>query len=188
MNSPPISSGAHLQVGDLAPVFEERPVFGLPIQVPSGRQTQVLVFIRHLGDPFARKALAEMLERYADFDRAGVQLVAITQTELTAARDFVPRNHVLCPVVTDPEGSLQSQYGIRSDRFLLGSLKGTLSGSPARLFGAINYGHGKKAGPSRQLPAEFVIDGEGRILHLRYATSITEGPQLDDLLRAATQR
>ena len=187
MNRQADNGSGDLQTGDPAPTFEERPVFGLPVRVPTEGRPLVLVFIRHLGDPFARQTLSEIQGRYADFDRAGVLIAAVTQTDLDTARDVVPRYHVLCPVVTAPEGALQALYGIRSDRLLLGSLKGLVSGSPSRLLAALQHGHGKKAGPSRQLPAEFVIDRAGQIAHLRYSTSITDGPHLDDLLRIATR-
>jgi peroxiredoxin len=186
MNSEPQARADRLEVGDLAPSFEHRPVFGLPVSVPSGAQPLVLLFIRHLGDPFARQAIAEVQERYADFDRLGIKMAAITQTELVTARDFVPRFHVLCPVVTDPEGQLHARYGIGCDRFLMGSVKGLVRDSPGRLVAALNLGHGRLTGPARQLTAEFVIDGEGCIRAARYADSITDGPHLDDLLKVAS--
>jgi peroxiredoxin len=186
MNSKPQGSRDRLEVGDLAPPFEQRPVFGLPVTVPTSGHPLVLLFVRHLGDPFARQALAEVQKRYADFDRLGIKMAAITQTELTTARDFVPRYHVLCPVVTDPEGQLHKSYGIGCDRFLVGSLKGLVQGSPGRLAAALNLGHGKLAGPARQLTAEFVIDRAGRIAAARYAESITDGPHLNDLLKVAS--
>jgi peroxiredoxin len=174
-----------LQPGDLAPPFERRPVFGLPLRVPDGSHPQVLLFIRQLGDPFARQTVAEVQERYADFDREGIRLATITQTDLLAARDFVPRYHVLCPMVTDPDGELQQLYAIEQDRWLTQSLRAMLKSSPSRLKDALNRGVGKPSGPARQLSAEFVIDREGRLAHSRYAGSITSGPDLDQLLQIA---
>ena len=175
-----------LGVGEPAPTFEAQPVFGLPVAVPTPSQPLVLLFIRHLGDPFARQTIVEAQARYADFDRRGIKLAAVTQTDLTFARDFVPRNHVLFPIVTDPEGHLQRLYGIDRDPYLLDSLKAALTGCKSRLVAALQMGHGKKAGPFRQLPAEFVIDTNGSLVYAHYGQSITDGPNIDQLLEAAS--
>ena len=174
-----------LSAGSPAPEFERKPVFGLPVRVPDGAKTLVLLFIRHLGDPFARQTLAEVQDRYADFDRLGIKLVAITQTELVTAQDFVPRYHVLCPVITDPEGTLQAQYGIGRDGMLTGTLRGLIGTDLKRIKNALGQGHGRKAGSSRQLSAEFVIEPGGQLVYANYGQSITDGPDLDELLRIA---
>ena len=174
-----------LKAGTSAPEFERRPVFGLPIRVPDGAKTLVLLFIRHLGDPFARQTLAEVQDRFADFDRLGIKLVAITQTELVTAQDFVPRYHVLCPVINDPEGTLQGQYGIGRDEMLMGTLRGLLGTNLKRVKNALGQGHGRKAGCSRQLSAEFIIEPTGQLVYANYGQSIMDGPDLDELLRIA---
>ena len=77
-------------------------------------------------------------------------------------------------------------YGIGFDPYLLNSLKGALTGCKSRLLSSIQMGHGKKAGPMRQLPAEFVIGENGNLLYTHYGQAITEGPDLDQLLKAAS--
>ena len=120
-----------LKEGDTAPAFSARPIFGYPVEIPQGLTDGpiVLCFVPFLGSPFARRTLAMLQERYADFDRRGIRIVAITQTDLTAARDFVPRFHLLYPLITDPDGTLQSLFAIQEDRYMLSSLRSVMGGN-----------------------------------------------------------
>jgi peroxiredoxin len=176
-----------LKEGDPAPAFSARPIFGYPVEIPESLRSGpiVLVFVPYLGSPFARRTLALLQERFADFDRRGVRIVAITQTDLTAARDFVPRYHLLYPLITDPDGELQSLFDIQEDRYLLSSIRG-LIGRRQRAGGLFDFGVGWFNGPVRQLGAEFVLDRSGTVRCAHYATGVTDVPDVDALLTCAT--
>ena len=179
-----------LKEGDTAPEFQARPIFGHEVDVPDGLDTRplVLCFVPFLGSPFARRALAMLQERCADFDLIGARLVAITQTDLTAARDFVPRYHILFPVISDPDGQLQSLFDIQEDRFLLSSLRAALRGNShgARPSQSVfEFGVGWFNGPVRQLGAEFVIDHQGTVQYARYASGVMDTPDVEALLACA---
>lgn len=176
-----------LKVGDAAPAFSARPIFGYPVEIPKGLESGpvVLCFVPFLGSPFARRTLALLQERFADFDRRGIRIVAITQTELTAARDFVPRYHLLYPLITDPEGSIQELFDIQTDRYLLSSVRSLLGGGGGG-GGLMDFGVGWFNGPVRQLGAEFVLDRSGTVQFAHYATGIADVPDLDALLQCAS--
>ncbi|MFT5686669.1 MAG: peroxiredoxin [Myxococcota bacterium] len=182
---------AMLKEGDAAPAFSARPIFGYPVEVPAGLKAGpiVLFFVPFLGSPFARRTLALLQERFADFDRRGIRIVAITQTELTAARDFVPRYHLLYPLITDPEGELQSLFDIQEDRYLLSSVRSLLSGGSGATGGTgglMEFGVGWFNGPVRQLGAEFVLDRSGTVRMAHYASGVADVPDLDALLQCAS--
>jgi peroxiredoxin len=176
-----------LEKGDAAPGFSARPIFGYPVEIPQGLTDGpiVLCFVPYLGSPFARRTLATLQERFADFDRRGIRLVAVTQTELEAARDFVPRFHLLYPLITDPDGALQALYDIQEDRYMLSSLRSMVSGGSGSR-GAFQFGVGWFNGPLRQLGAEFVLDRSGTIQMAHYANGVTDSPDLDALLQCAS--
>lgn len=180
----PLAPGA-LAPGALAPGFEQRPVFGLPVVVPPPAPL-ALCFVRHLGSPVARDALARLQARFADFDRLGVRLVAVSQTDLRGAQDFVPRHHLLPALLVD-DGTLHDAYGVAA----LGALASTLSrlrpGAVRQALGSLQHGVGRPAAVDR-LPAEFLIGRDGRIGHARYGRGLHELPDLDALLSAARTR
>jgi hypothetical protein len=102
---------------------------------------------------------------------------------MATASDFVPRRHLLFPLVVDPERRLGRIYGIQEDRWLARTL-----GSPAVLLGAARawrHGHGPFDGPERQLPADFVVGMDGRLAWARYARSLAAAPDVDGLMACA---
>lgn len=176
-----------LKEGDPAPAFSARPIFGYPVEIPKSLADGpiVLCFVPFLGSPFTRRTLADLQDRYADFDRRGIRIVAVTQTDLTAARDFVPRFHLLYPLITDPDGALQGIFDIQEDRYMLSSLRSIVAGGSGSR-GAFQFGMGWFNGPLRQLGAEFVIDRSGIIRMVHYATGVTDSPDIDALLQCAS--
>lgn len=177
-----------VQVGDVAPAFVARPVFGLEFEVPppEGGRPVVLCFVRHFASPFAREAMARIQARYPDFDRAGVPLLVITRTGLTEARDFVPRHHVLAPVMVDPDGELHNRYGVGQDRLLRGTLRSAADPTVLRAaMEAVQHGHGRPHPLVTQLPAQFVVAPGGRVAHAHLGRGIFEQPDLDALLECA---
>lgn len=171
-----------LQKGDPAPPFEARPVSGLPVVCPPASGLLVLCFVRHLGSPFARQTLAELQGRFADFDRAGARVVAISHCGLTTARDFVPRHHLLFPLVADVDGALHKRFGLGHDRWFIQTMKGVARIPWRRTVRALRQGVGATGGPIRQLSAEFVVGRDGRLAHASYACHVFAGPDLDALL------
>jgi peroxiredoxin len=178
-----------IQIGEAAPHFSEKPLFGKTITIPDSLSKGPLVvhFVRHLSCPFAREALAQVQDRYADFDRVGIQVLAISQSDRTLAFDFVPRHHLLFPLVVDEGGRLRDAWSVGSDAFLLGTLKGQLrQAARTQTLRAFRHGRGLGLGQELQLGADFVIDRGGQVVHAAYHGSISDVPDLDTLLAVAS--
>jgi len=175
-----------LQAGDSAPSFTARPIFGNSIAVPSGLASEplVLCFLPILGSPYARRTLSTLQERFADFDRKGIQIAAIAPARLSDAQDFVPRYHLLFPLVADEDGHLGELYKLREDRYFLSTVRSALKGG-ASLKG-MKFGIGWLRGPLRQLGAQFVLDKHGTIQYVNYPRSLTEDVNIEDLLACAS--
>lgn len=169
-------------MGDLAPRLVLQPVFGLPVQVPAQVGPVVLVFLRHLGCPFARAAVARLQAAFPDFDRAGVGLVGLSHCAVEVARDYVPRHHLLFPLVHDATGELRARFGVGHNRRLIGGL-GALR--PAELWEALAHGKGLSRGDEAELPAELVIGGDGAVRYAHYPRSISSLPDPQALLSCA---
>ncbi|MFT5583194.1 MAG: peroxiredoxin [Cognaticolwellia sp.] len=169
-----------LTIGDPAPSFERRPVFGLPVQVPS-KTHLLLCFVRSLSSPLTRERLAQLQERHGDFDVEGIRIAVITDSEVEVAQDFVPRYHVLSPVICDPEQALFEEWGVGGHSPVLGRLRGLGVANVRGAIRALKHGMGPIERRQLRLPAQFLIQ-DGRILAAHYAQSVGEDLGLDDLL------
>ena len=170
-----------LREGDRAPAFRAQPVFGLPLEVPGDRPV-VLVFVRHLGCPYARETIWRLQESVGRVNLAGARLAVVARAGLNTARDFVPRHHVLFPVVADLDGVLFQLYRVPRYRFLKGTVASLASTRPPDLLRPLLRGAGKPSGPVDQLPAEFVVDGRGVVRYCNYPTSIFHVTDPSELL------
>ncbi len=160
-----------LTAGTAAPNFVRQPVFGLPVEVP-GSRILVLVFLRHLGCPYARESIHRLQGAVADMDLAGADLVVVTRTDLETARDFVPRNHLLFPVISDTEGTLFDLFKVHRDPMFKRSAMALLQTSFMSLVKPLKRIPGRPTGPVDQLPAEFIVDAGGIIRYSHYPNSI----------------
>lgn len=177
-----------LSVGETAPGFRAQPVFGLPVDVEkhTARYPLVICFVSSLGSPLTRQSLADLLERYADFDVKGIQVVAITRSGLDVARDFVPRYHVLFPVLSDPDGDLYNRYQVVTKGWL-SAIKTLDPRSVRTAMRSIKLGVGKPERGTSQTPAEFVVAPGGDIVYVRYGDSTSDILQVEALLTAAQE-
>lgn len=173
-----------LQVGDVAPAFRVQPVFGLPVQ--TGGRPLVVAFVRPLEGSIARAALHALQAAFPRFDAEGIGVVAFTRCDLTLARDWVPRHHLLLPLVIDDEGRWFDAYGVHRDRALLRSIAGLRPSGLVAAGRALGEGRNWPAGGGDQLPAEFVVGADGRIRYAHYGRSVLDQPDVEALWAAAT--
>jgi len=145
-----------------------------------------------LGCPFAKESLALAQEWFSEFDRLGVTVVAITQSGVELARDFVPRHQLLFPLATDPEGSVHERYEIEHvgmEKALMGALA---ERGPHGLLNAVLShrwlpGTDVQNRPHGQLPAEFLVSRDGELRYVHYAESICDMPDMEALLACAAE-
>lgn len=172
-----------LNVGDSAPPFTLQPVFGLPVALHEG--TTVIAFLRPLTGSTARTAIETLTEAWPRLDAEGIKLLAVTRTDLTFARDFVPRHHVLFPVYVDESGEVCRAYGVQSDKGLVKTLLGLRPRHLSALSVAVGNGRQLDTLPSSDLPA-YVVVRDGRVVYASYGSSALDQPEIEELWRAAT--
>lgn len=167
-----------LPVGAPAPLDRLHPVSGLPVVF--GGAPVIVVFLRDLHGTTARTALARLTEAWPALDAAGVRLAAITRTDLTYARDYVPRHHVIFPLVVDEDGSLAERFGVGGPGPLLRGLTGVRPAGVRAWLDGLSHGR-DPAWPDGQLGAELVFDRDGRVVHSRAFASVLDQPDVDTL-------
>lgn len=170
------------QVGDAAPELTLAPVFGLPVKLSVG--VNIVCFMRPLSGSTARSTIHVLTEAWPRFDAEGFKLAGITRTDLTFARDYVPRNHVLFPIVVDERGELFTQFGVKKDTGFLKTAMGFRPRHYQALQDAVALGRQTNVLPGSDLPAFFVVR-DGRFTYAHYGSSALDLPQVEELWRAS---
>ena len=145
-----------------APDLQDQPVFGLPVDLAalSAKRPVAVIFQRYLGSAHARTSLVAINGAYPAYDLEGVAVVAITDSPLPPARDFVTRYQLLFPLVCDPERAHFTAWEVPTG--------GPADLAKAALTGALtpralSLGHGRVDGRWSQRPAAYVVrDGQIR--------------------------
>jgi peroxiredoxin len=158
-----------LQAGQQAPHFHRRPVFGLELDLGelTSQRPLALVFVGSLGSEQGTGILMSLQSMCADFEREGVGLLAVSSSGLLLARDFVPRYHLLFPLIADPDGDLAKAYQV-GDAGIGHKLEGW---SPAGLRSRLRLfqqGLGWQLDPRADRPAAFLVSPGGSLAQVQY--------------------
>ncbi len=128
----------------LAQLAEEQPV--------------LLVFLRHFGCSFCREAIHDIARRRQKFEARGVRIVLVHMAPEPAVAERFFKKYKLFPVhhISDPEKRFYRAFGLGR-------------GTPAQLFGLMNWMRGFQAG---------VLEGHGFAYH---SEDIGDGFQMPGL-------
>jgi len=143
-----------LNEGVPVPVTQLHPVSGLPVTF--GTLPVVIVFI---------------------------QLAVVTRTDLTYARDYVPRHHVLFPLVVDETGDIRAQFGLETDATFTRSLLRLRPSNVKAWLDGLSLSR-DPAMPNGDLGGELAIDRNGRVIYARAFTSVLDQPDVQRLVDA----
>ena len=172
-----------LSLGSISPIERLNPVSGLPVVF--GGAPVVVVFVRDLHGTTARVAIKRLTAVWPSLDAAGVRLAVVTHTDLTYARDFVPRHHVIFPLVVDEDRSLREKFGLETDATYLQSLRALRPRAVRAWLDGLNESR-DPAKPNGDLGGEFVFDRHGTLIHARGYSSVLDVPDADALLACST--
>lgn len=167
--------------GTVAPDFQTQDGRGdaLALSALRGKKT-VLIFLRHLGCPICRMEIAELKRRAGEFHQAGAEVLVFVDSPDESVREFAAREDVKFRLVADPQHKIYAAYGIER-----GSLFDFLApGAGARSLKATLKGHmhGRFEGSELQLPGDFVLDEQGKVLFAHRGAHIGDNTPLDPLL------
>ncbi len=167
-----------LSLGSLAPIERLNPVSGLPVVF--GGAPVVVVFVRDLHGTTARVAIKRLTAVWPSLDAAGVRLAVVTHTDLTYARDYVPRHHVIFPLVVDEDRSLREKFGLKTDPTYMRSLRALRPKALRAWLDGLNESR-DPAKPNGDLGGEFVFDRSAKLIHVRAYASVLDLPDAEQL-------
>jgi peroxiredoxin len=116
----------------------------------------------------------ELIERYPEFRQRGLEVLAIFESPKENIDQHVLRQNVPFPIIADPKGQLYDLYGVEtSEEKVKATLGADWQNSLVTRAAGIGYPLTPEAGSNfYRLPADFLIDPEGRTAAAYYADAV----------------
>lgn len=174
-----------LRSGDIAPDFEVTSVDGESVRLFDRRGTKTLLcFYRYAQCAYCNYFLAETIRHQREYRTLGLSIIVFFQSPPEAVRDFPAKKNPDFPLIGDPAREVYGKYGVSS----------------SALKAAWTYAHPgivietHKDGPKKRvidgdpilIPAEFLIDEDGRIVTAHYASHFGDHITVTEILRFLT--
>ncbi|MFX1321591.1 MAG: peroxiredoxin-like family protein [Promethearchaeota archaeon] len=154
-----------INVGDKAPLFKLESFNAGSIDLAEllGDQKVVLIFSRYFGCPLCQLDLKELMERHSEIEKKGAKILYITQSGEKVANEFIKKENIKFPIIPSSKDDLYAEYG-------LGVMEAeAIKQVKVRFKESIKAGikHGEYEGWEKQGPGQFIINQEGKIIHVK---------------------
>ena len=174
--------------GDKIPNFVYRTAYEENLNLYDNLKGKTFFIVhRYIGCPVCRLDVQELAGDYDKLTAAGAQAIVVMQSDPEHVRaDLAATGTSLpFPIICDTEQAIYEALQVKPASSML-TLAGT--GAPAlvkKFLKAYRSGirHGDYEGNEQQLPALFLLDEDGTILHAHYAKNITDLPDVDGMLK-----
>lgn len=170
-----------------APAFALPDLNGEVVSLDRFRGRKLLLsFYRYASCPFCNLRVHALTQRAPDWQARGLDLVAVFQSPRESILEHAGGEARPFPILPDPGRELYRRYGVE------GSWGGFLRGGLqlGKLASALKEGYmpGRMEGEINMVPADFLIDEEGRIAVAYYGRDISDHldiAAIEDFLGAA---
>lgn len=161
-----------LEPGQIAPAFEAETFGGQRVALEEFRGSKLwLGFFRYASCPLCNNRIHEIVQRHAEFERQGIQVVAVFQSPPDRIAQYVGKQSPPFPLVADPELLLYGRYGVVPR--VWGMFSPRVTGAVWRAF-RNGFRPGPSDGPEAMIPADFLIDPEGLLWDVYYGRAISD--------------
>ncbi|HUG21690.1 redoxin domain-containing protein [Piscinibacter sp.] len=171
-----------LTPGDAAPAFSARTIRGKPVRLPNAQARFVhLQFRRFAGCPVCNFHLLTMGRRHAEIEAAGIHQVVFfhsSQEEMLKYQAQLPFD-----CIADLEKKHFRAFGVEASGRALLSLRILWKGFRGVLASRRLYD--KAENGILGLPADFLVDAQGRVVACKYGAHADDQWDADDVLRHA---
>ena len=150
-----------------APALDLVDIYGKAIPIGGTGRRTLLSFFRDAACPFCNFRIYELTHHHASLAALGLDIVAVFGSSQGEVVRFVARHPRPFRVAADPVGASHLRYGI--ERSFWRKLKAVVTRVPTLIRGLRIVGlHGLNT--NNLMPADFLIDEEGRIVEAYYGT------------------
>jgi len=178
-----------LKCGDMAPDFFEKDLLGRVIKLHDYRGRWLLLsFYRYASCPLCNLRIHTLSQRYKVWQTQGLDMLAVFQSPAEKMQQYVGKQQAPFPLIPDPEQRLYVLYGVKCN--WAGFLKAWVTRLPDIGRSVLGRGFlpGSVEGGIHRIPADFVIDPQGRIAEAYYGHDIGDHlpvERIDHLLQTS---
>ncbi|MGB3463036.1 MAG: redoxin domain-containing protein [Rhodanobacter lindaniclasticus] len=158
-------AAARLFAPEIAPVLDLVDIHGQAIATSQPGRLTLLSFFRDAACPFCNFRIYELTQRHQELSERGLDVVAVFSASQAEVLRFAGHRPRPFPLAADPTSRAHEVYGI--ERSLWRKLKAIVTRVPTLIRGLRLVGlAGLNTG--NLMPADFLIDGRGRIVEAYY--------------------
>lgn len=164
-----------LHTGMLAPIFEYPDLTGKARKPrPSQGNLLLLSFMRNAACALCNLRIHDLIERFSEYQQCGLEVLAIFESPKDNIVQYVSRQNVPFPIVADPNAQLYDLYGVETSKEKVTATVGAdWQNNLVKRAAKIGYPLTREEGANfYRLPADFLIDSEGRITAAFYADAV----------------
>jgi peroxiredoxin Q/BCP len=156
-----------LVAGHTAPAFETVDHFDRSVSLSALRGRKVLLsFYRYASCPLCNMRVHAVIRRHSAWQSQGLDVIAVFQSPAREIQRYVGRQDAAFPMVPDARMAFYKSYGVENS--WLGFLRGGARLSVVGQAMAKGFLPGRTNGPVHRVPADFLIDENGRLAHCFY--------------------
>jgi thioredoxin-dependent peroxiredoxin len=166
--------------------FSATTIEGKEFQLSSLKGKKIfLSFYRNGACALCNLRVRELSQYQEAFDKAGIQIIAVFESSIDDMKPYVGKQKVGFTLLSDLEGKIYAQYGVKSSTELVNQV--VSSGSAAKkIEEAANAGFPliKQEGSNFfRIPAEVLINEKFEIVKIHHAQELTNHLSVDEVLK-----
>ncbi|MGE3610666.1 MAG: peroxiredoxin-like family protein [Bacteriovoracaceae bacterium] len=158
-----------LKIGMKAPNIELVDWRGSTFNLENVSGKKWIAFFRYASCPLCNLRVNEMIKRFEELTKSGLQIIAIFQSEPESVAKYVGKQEPPFLILCDPSENSYERYGLQA------SILGMMSPkNMSKLISAMKSGFrpGKMEGSVTRIPADFLIDENNIIQEVYYGETI----------------
>lgn len=165
-----------LQPGDLAPAFLREDIYGDSVRVEADNPTKIwLGFMRYAGCPVCNFRANELQQNITQINAAGYQLILIYESETETLRQYMQDvDNIPYTIIADPKRELFKKFGVEPSfiKTLGSAFNGKVLSNRKNGSQLFDGNKQKRDGKIAGIPADFLIDRNGKITTAYYGVNI----------------
>lgn len=168
--------------GYSAEYFRSKDSKGREISLDQYRGKYLLLsFYRYASCPFSQNRINEIIKREDELSSNDIELIGIFQSPIVSINEYLGDKNIDFPIIADPGKKIFEKYKIKES--ILGFVK--VYFKPKNFITLIKewFTIDKMEGNKTTVPAEFLIDRNGKIIKAFYGKNIEDNLDLDYVLK-----
>jgi peroxiredoxin len=160
--------------------FQTEDVFGNPFQLSDllGKRI-VLSFFRDAACPFCNYRLFELTQQHKALQASGVEIIVVFSDAAEQVKKYLAKRPRPFTMICDPELELYNKYGVQKSTSAL--FKAIFLDFPEIFRGFINGGRPSNNPHVTLVPADFLLDTDGRVVQTYYGKTTADHIPLENI-------